>query len=98
MIKDKFDERKESNKKYGDYLDHLLEEVKKEDTILSEEIAIDLVFVLLFATYETTSTAMTLAVKFISDHPEVQAELVVCELKLLFLFSSESLSSFNFPD
>ncbi|PON58003.1 Cytochrome P450, E-class, group I [Parasponia andersonii] len=52
-------------------------EVEKEDTFLSEDIAIDLAFVLLFATYETTSTAITLAVKFISDHPEVLAELVV---------------------
>ncbi|PON85219.1 Cytochrome P450, E-class, group I [Trema orientale] len=75
VIKAKFKERRASNKKYGDFLDHLLEEVEKEDTFLSEDIAIDLVFVLLFATYETTSTAITLAVKFISDHPEVLAEL-----------------------
>ncbi|PON62658.1 Cytochrome P450, E-class, group IV [Trema orientale] len=76
VIKAKFNERRASNKNYGDFLDHLLEEVEKEDTFLSEDIAIDLVFVLLFATYETTSTAITLAVKFISDHPEVLAELV----------------------
>ncbi|PON58006.1 Cytochrome P [Parasponia andersonii] len=77
VIKAKFNERRASNKKYGYFLDHLLEEVEKEDTFLSEDIAIDLAFVLLFATYETTSTAITLAVKFISDHPEVLAELVV---------------------
>ncbi|XP_062107295.1 cytochrome P450 87A3-like isoform X2 [Humulus lupulus] len=83
MIKEKFDERKASNKKYGDYLDHLLEEVKKEDTILTEEIAVNLVFGLLFATYETTSTALTLAVKFISDHPRVQAELAIEHMQII---------------
>ncbi|KAM6572063.1 hypothetical protein CsatA_016143 [Cannabis sativa] len=75
IIKEKFDERKASSKKYGDYLDHLLDEVKKEDTILNETVAVNLVFGLLFATFETTSTALTLAIKFISDHPQVQAEL-----------------------
>ena len=79
VIKDVFEERKSSNKIYGDFLDHLLEEVKKKDTILSEEIAIDLVFGLLFAAYETTSEAITLAIKFISDHPQVLAQLTVCQ-------------------
>lgn len=78
MIKDIFKERKTLGINYGDFLDYLLEEVKKEDTILSEEIAVELVFATLFATYETTSTAITLAIKFISDHPQVLAELTVC--------------------
>ncbi|XP_062078784.1 cytochrome P450 87A3-like [Humulus lupulus] len=75
VIQEKFDERKASNKKYGDYLDHLLEEVSKKNTLLTENMAVNVVFLLLFAAYETTSVAITLAVKFISDHPKVQAEL-----------------------
>ena len=44
---------------------------------MNEAIAINLVFVLLFAAYETTFEATTLAIKLISDYPQVQAELVV---------------------
>ncbi|KAF3441277.1 hypothetical protein FNV43_RR15190 [Rhamnella rubrinervis] len=76
VIREILKERKASkNRDDSDFLDYLLEEVKKEDTILSEEIAVDMAFVLLFATYETTSAAITLAVKFISDHPQVLAQL-----------------------
>ncbi|KAI8005253.1 Cytochrome P450 87A3 [Camellia lanceoleosa] len=75
VIKDVFKERKQSQVPRHDFLDHLLEEVKKEGTFLTEEIAMDLVFVLLFATYETTSTAVTFATKFLADHPSTLAEL-----------------------
>ncbi|XP_062107269.1 cytochrome P450 87A3-like isoform X2 [Humulus lupulus] len=75
VMKQKIRERKAANKKYGDYLDHLLEEVEKEDTILSEEKVVNLVFALFFAVYEITSSAITLAVKLISEHPQVHAQL-----------------------
>ena len=78
VIEDIFEERKKSTTPHHDFLDRLIEEVKREDTILNEANAVNLVFALLFATYETTSKALTLAIKFISDHPQVQAELVVC--------------------
>ncbi|KAL6322222.1 hypothetical protein AAG906_005175 [Vitis piasezkii] len=39
-----------------DFLDFLLEEAKSKDTILNEAIIVDLVFLLLFASYETTSS------------------------------------------
>lgn len=72
--------RKNCNINHGDFLDYLVEEVRKEDTILSEEIAVNMIFLLLFAAYETTSTAITLAIKFISDHPQVLIQLTVCTL------------------
>ena len=78
VIKDIFEERKKSTTPHQDFLDLLLEEVRKEEKFLNEAIAVDLVFMLLFATHETTSSAMTLLTKFISDHPAVLAELVVC--------------------
>lgn len=62
----------------GDFLNHLVEEVESEKSIINEAFAIDMVMVLLFATHETTSTALTLLPKFISDHPDVLAELTVC--------------------
>ena len=70
-------ERKPSKKPCHDFLDFLLEEAKNEDTILNEAIIVDL-FVLLFASYETTSEVITLAMKFLSDHPSIVVELMVC--------------------
>ncbi|XVF79983.1 hypothetical protein PTKIN_Ptkin15bG0034000 [Pterospermum kingtungense] len=75
VIKDEIEKRKASKTPYNDFLDDLLKEIESEDTLLNEQIAIDLVFVLLFASYETTSAATTLAIKFISDHPHVLEEL-----------------------
>ncbi|GMY20646.1 cytochrome P450 87A3-like isoform X1 [Fagus crenata] len=76
VIKEIFEERKKSTTPHHDFLDHFIEEVKREGAIMNEEMAVNLVFLLLFASYETTSEATTLAIKFISDHPQVQAELV----------------------
>ena len=78
VIEEIVEERKKSSTPHHDFLDHFIEEVKREGAIMNEEIAVNLVFLLLFASYETTSEATTLAIKFISDHPQVQAELVVC--------------------
>nr|QNN89107.1 cytochrome P450 [Azadirachta indica] len=75
VIKEIYEQRKASNKPGNDFLDHMLEEVAREDTILNEAIAVDLIFVLLFATYETTSAAITLLTKYIFDHPKVVEEL-----------------------
>ncbi|CDP19723.1 unnamed protein product [Coffea canephora] len=58
-----------------DFADHLLEQIKKEDTFLNEEIARDLVFLFLFAAHETTSIALTVALRYLDGHPRVMAEL-----------------------
>ncbi|KAB1217182.1 Cytochrome P450 87A3 [Morella rubra] len=58
-----------------DFFDYVLEELQKKGTVLTEAIALDLMFVLLFASFETTSLALTLAVKFLSDHPLVLRQL-----------------------
>ncbi|KAJ9680925.1 hypothetical protein PVL29_020047 [Vitis rotundifolia] len=75
VINDVINERKSSQKLCHDFLDFLLEEAKSKDTILNEAIIVDLVFLLLFASYETTSEAITLVMKFLSDHPSVVVEL-----------------------
>lgn len=59
-------------------MDHLVAEVEKEDSFMDETNAINLVFLLLFAVYETSSQAITLLVKYIFDNPDVLAELTVC--------------------
>ncbi|KAF3496800.1 hypothetical protein DY000_02057795 [Brassica cretica] len=67
--------RKKPRKNPSDFFDYVIEEIQKEGTILTEEIALDLMFVLLFASFETTSLALTLAIKFLSDDPEVLKRL-----------------------
>ncbi|XP_059661725.1 cytochrome P450 87A3-like [Cornus florida] len=76
MLKDMLEERRANPRKHQvDFFDYVLEELVKENTILTEAIALDLMFVLLFASFETTSLALTLATKFLSDHPLVLKEL-----------------------
>ncbi|KAL9406406.1 hypothetical protein Peur_003378 [Populus x canadensis] len=76
MLKNLLQERQANPRKHEtDFFDYVLEELQKNKTILTEEIALDLMFVLLFASFETTSLGLTLAVKFISDHPLVLKEL-----------------------
>lgn len=78
MLKNMLDERRTSPGKHnGDFFDYVLEELKKERTILTEEIALDLMFVLLFASFETTSLALTLAIKFLTDDPAVLEKITV---------------------
>ncbi|XVE64897.1 hypothetical protein DITRI_Ditri07aG0138700 [Diplodiscus trichospermus] len=76
MLKNLLNERRATPGKHqSDFFDFVLEELQKEGTILTEPIALDLMFVLLFASFETTSLALTLAVKFLSDQPSVLQKL-----------------------
>ncbi|XP_052171548.1 cytochrome P450 87A3-like [Diospyros lotus] len=76
MLKNMLQERRTKPREQADdFFDYVLEELKKEDTIVTEEIALDLMFVLLFASFETTSLALTMAAKFLLDHPLVLKEL-----------------------
>ncbi|XP_038692030.1 cytochrome P450 87A3-like isoform X2 [Tripterygium wilfordii] len=77
VIKDTLKERRSrvSKSTHHDFLDDLLEEIANEDAMMNETIAVELVFMLLFASHETTSTSLTFLVKFISDNPKVLSEL-----------------------
>ncbi|XP_020596576.1 cytochrome P450 87A3-like, partial [Phalaenopsis equestris] len=66
---------KSPNKDCNDFFDCIIEELHKERPILTEAIALDLIFVLLFASFETTSLALTLVVKLLTDHPKVLQNL-----------------------
>lgn len=78
MLKTMLQERRAMpRKQQSDFFDYVLEELRKDGTILTEAIALDLMFVLLFASFETTSLAITLAIKFLSDHPLVLKQLTV---------------------
>ncbi|KAG8496028.1 hypothetical protein CXB51_009397 [Gossypium anomalum] len=76
MLKNLLNERRAmQGKSRNDFFDFVLEELQKVGTILTEAIALDLMFVLLFASFETTSLALTLAIKFLSDDPSVLKKL-----------------------
>ncbi|KAG4987520.1 hypothetical protein JHK82_029888 [Glycine max] len=76
MLKNMLQERRRMQRKQQtDFFDYIVEELKKEGTILTEAIALDLMFVLLFASFETTSLALTYAIKLLSDNPLVLKRL-----------------------
>ncbi|PIA61217.1 hypothetical protein AQUCO_00300623v1 [Aquilegia coerulea] len=76
FLKHTLDERRASPEMHhGDFLDLIIEELKKENSILTERFALDLMFVLLFASFETTSSALTLGMKLLIEHPSVLEEL-----------------------
>uniref|UniRef100_M1A531 Cytochrome P450 n=1 Tax=Solanum tuberosum TaxID=4113 RepID=M1A531_SOLTU len=76
MLKRMLEERKsQPRKEQSDFFDYVLEELQSKDTILTEGIALDLMFVLLFVSFETTSWAITLAIKFLHEHPLALKEL-----------------------
>lgn len=78
MLKNMLQERRRmQTKQQTDFFDYIVEELKKEGTILTEAIALDLMFVLLFASFETTSLALTYAIKLLSDNPLVLKRLQV---------------------
>jgi cytochrome P450 len=59
--------------------------------MLTEAIALDLMFVLLFASFETTSLALTYAIKLLSDNPLVFKQL---QVRYRYIILSESLEQF----
>lgn len=64
----------QNNTKKKDMLEELLE---GEAEGMTDEAIVDFLLSLLVAGYETTSTIMTLAVKFLTDHPRALAQLRV---------------------
>ncbi|KAH8479478.1 hypothetical protein H0E87_031326 [Populus deltoides] len=77
IIKSIMEERRASPKKNQekDFLDLVIEEMKKNGSLMTEAMALDLLLILAFAAFETTSTALTLAVKNVGEHPQVLEEL-----------------------
>ncbi|RID66219.1 hypothetical protein BRARA_D01378 [Brassica rapa] len=75
LIKEALKKRKESREKHGDFLDTLLEDMEKEDSIYDEASVINLLLVIGVVSKDTTSVATALMVNLLSKNPEVLAEL-----------------------
>ena len=83
MLKALLAERQSSpNRQCNDFFDYVIEEMNKEKSILTESIVLDLMFVLLFASFETTSLALTFAMKLLTDNPKVLEGLTVSGILL----------------
>ncbi|XP_076953219.1 cytochrome P450 87A3-like isoform X2 [Bidens hawaiensis] len=84
MLKKMLEERKRNpNKVNTDFFDHVLEELKQADTVLTEEIALDLMFVLLFTSFETAAMGLLVAIKLLTDNPRALKELTEEHEKIL---------------
>ncbi|KAF7139596.1 hypothetical protein RHSIM_Rhsim07G0133600 [Rhododendron simsii] len=76
MLKNLLQERQANpREKQSDFFDYVLEELGEEDTILTEEMAQDLMFKLLFVSFETTFLAITMTTKFLLENPLALKEL-----------------------
>ncbi|KAB2001248.1 hypothetical protein ERO13_D12G260950v2 [Gossypium hirsutum] len=60
---------------HKDFLDVVLEEMNKAGIILSEQTALDLLFALPFAAFESASSAVVLALQYLQSNPLAQVEL-----------------------
>ena len=73
----------ERGERKKDMLEAFLEDEGRGGDGFSDEEIVDFLLALLVAGYETTSTTMTLAVKFLTETPLALAQLKVCLLSLL---------------
>ena len=75
ILKRIVDERKSSQKRYGDLLDMLLETKYDDGNGMSEEQLIDEILIIFTAGHETTSNALTFTAQLLAKHPEWQDKI-----------------------
>lgn len=64
------------DKRRGDFLDHAIQDMKTEN-FLTEDFIVQLMFGILFGTFEPISAVLVLTLKLLSDHPLIVEELTV---------------------
>ena len=75
ILKRIVEERKSSQKRYGDLLDMLLETRYDDGNGMTEEQLIDEILIIFTAGHETTSNALTFTVQLLAKHPEWQDKI-----------------------
>lgn len=82
MLKRQLGERRDAAAERGavDFFDVVIDELEKPGSGISESVALDLLFLMLFASHETTSIGLTAILKFLTDNPEALQELTVSEI------------------
>ena len=79
ILRKLFDERKKapSRREKVDFIDLLIDTIKEDKLAMSDNFALNLIFLLLFAGFETTSSGITAVIKFLTDNPKALQELTV---------------------
>ena len=81
VLKQLLDVRKNAEARESkDFLDLVIDELNKEKPLLNEKTSLNLLFALLFASFETTSSGIAVALKFLTDNPKALQELTVSKL------------------
>ncbi|XP_028556667.1 cytochrome P450 87A3-like [Dendrobium catenatum] len=76
LLKTLLSERMKSPRKESkDFLDLLVDELGKENSMLTEKSALNLIFVLLIASFVSSSQTISLATKFLSEDPKILKDL-----------------------
>ncbi|KAF8681710.1 hypothetical protein HU200_045141 [Digitaria exilis] len=76
LLKQQLGERRSAAEREAvDFFDVVIDELDRPDTEMNENIALDLLFLLLFASHETTSIGLTAILKFLTDNPKALQEL-----------------------
>lgn len=82
LITDLLEERRSNpGIRKGDFLDQIVEDMQREN-FWTDEFAIYMMFGLLLASFETISSTLALAIKFLTDHPPVVQKLTASKLKI----------------
>ena len=81
MLKEQLGARRnEPEREAVDFFNLVIHELDKPDTELNENTALDLLFLMLFASHETTFIGLTAILKFLTDNPKALQELTVSKL------------------
>lgn len=76
MLKQQLGERRKAAEREAvDFFDIVIDEMDRPGSGMSESIALDLLFLMLFASHETTSIGLTAILKFLTDSPKALQEL-----------------------
>ena len=84
MLEQQLGERRNAAEREAvDFFDVVIDEMDRPGSEMSESIALDLLFLMLFARHETTSIGLTAILKFLTDSPKALQELAVSEILML---------------
>jgi len=89
MLKQQLGERRNAAEREAvDFFDVVIDEMDRPGSEMSESIALDLLFLMLFASHETTSIGLTAILKFLTDNPKTLQELAVTECETMLIMPS----------
>jgi cytochrome P450 len=80
---------------HGDVLHHMIQDMKTEN-FLTDEFVVQLMFGLLFVSFDSLSTALTMAFKLLAENPLVFDELTVRTILFIYLYIYIWLTNFEY--